>query len=44
MVSEFTDQKQRAGVCYTQWRRMKEVEKQTKEFKELIEQKLLGKT
>ena len=40
MVSEFTDQKQRVAVCYSQWRKMKEIKKQTEEFLKLMDQKL----
>ena len=40
MVSEFTDQKQRVAVCYDQWRKMKEIKKQTEEFLKLMDQKL----
>ena len=40
MVKEFPGQKQRAAVCYSQWRKTKEVKKQTDEFFRLIDQKL----
>lgn len=40
MVREFTDQKQRVAVCFGQWRRMKEIKKQTDDFLRLIGEKL----
>ena len=40
MVQEFPDQKQRVAVCYSQWRKTKEVKKQTDEFFSLMDQKL----